>query len=253
MEHVAMAESPNRTLLVNPEAPAARDWQLGALKIVLFTGLVLTTNPESLGKLLLLTKKMQFGTLIPLAAVWGSVLLGLWVAAFHPRLLARAFWGGLIALSTAVIWGYWQASHSQLNLLDTLSFWNARHEARRAGDFYQHELAMAALVFSAVLAIFALPAPKLGARLQQLTRLAVAVPLLPGLLITGVYWHKAGTSYVPMPSQLTPSRWQASPPTRPGRRARRSGPRSPGCPVSHSRRAASSCSSTRVSAPTIWT
>ena len=90
------------------------------LKLIGILAILIFTNPDALNNLPTLFARRQLGTLIPFAGIWIVTILALTTASFHPRLIFRVFWGLIISGSTSLIWGYYQASHSQLSVLDAI-------------------------------------------------------------------------------------------------------------------------------------
>ncbi len=173
------------------------------LKIFGILGILILTNPDALNNLPTLLAHKQFGTLIPFLGIWILTILALMTTSFHPRLLVRGFWGLLIAVSTSLIWGYYQASHSQLSVLDAISFWNARHEASRAADFYVEHIHHAEILLAALVLFFTAPVPVFRPNIRRVLIWASALPLIPILMIGAVFWFKNGVTYMTMPSQFS--------------------------------------------------
>ncbi|HUR44064.1 MAG TPA: sulfatase-like hydrolase/transferase, partial [Aestuariivirga sp.] len=109
-----------------------------------------------------------------------------------------------IAASTAVAWGYHQASQSELNVFDVISLWNARHEAGRAAEFYGTHILLAAVVLViGFLVIVVPPAPLRAAIRIWVSRMAL-LPLLPIVLIGGIVYAKGGGGSQALPVQFVP-------------------------------------------------
>lgn len=188
--------------MANAKISPPSKFRLLFLKLVLLITLVLSTNPGSWSHSVQLLGKHQWGTLLPYIAIWVVAIMSLGVAAFHAKISVRLVWGAMIAASTAATWGYYQASGSELSLLDMMSLWTSRHEAGRAATQFAHQFNFAGLMFLACLFLFLLPSPILKLRFQRWLRRLVLVPLLPVIMIIAVFWVKHGTSYIPMPSQF---------------------------------------------------
>lgn len=173
------------------------------LKLVVVVAVIILTNPDGLNNLPILIERKQFGTLIPFVGIWTISILAFIVASFHPRLWVRIFWGTLIAASTSLIWGYYQASHSQMSVLDAISFWNARNEAGRAADFYGQHIFHAEILFAALMMFFILPVPSYRKSISRVLVWGTALPIIPMLMIAAVFWFKNGSTYMTMPSQFS--------------------------------------------------
>lgn len=172
-------------------------------KLIGVLAILVLTNPDVLNNLPTLLARKQFGTLIPFVGIWVVTILALATISFHPRLVARVFWGLIVAGSTSLIWGYYQASHSQMSVLDAISFWNARHEAGRAADFYNQHILHAKILFAALFIFFIAPVPAFGPNIRRSLVWATALPIIPMLMIGAVFWFKNGVTYMTMPSQFS--------------------------------------------------
>lgn len=173
------------------------------IKILAVLALVFATNPESWTHVVLLWGRKQFGTLIPFLLIWGSTFGALFVAALHPHLSWRIFWGLIVAVGTAAGMGYYWISHSQLTMLDMIAAWGATHEAGRAASFYLREVIWTGALLVGALTIFAWPAPKFGGTISTWLRRLTLAPLVPIGLIAGVILIKSGNVYVPLPGQFS--------------------------------------------------
>ena len=125
------------------------------------------------------------------------------IAAFQPNIYLRGFWAIVIAVSSAMSWGFYDLSHSEMSVFDILSLWNARHEAGRAADFYQQHLTSASIVLVLGFFVIFLPAHIAGRAKVWLHRLRW-FPLVPIALIAGVVFGKSGGGSDAMPWQFRP-------------------------------------------------
>ena len=174
------------------------------IKCVLILALLAFTNHGFWGRIELLLVNHRPETLIPYVAIWSIAVLALLVAAFQPDRWLRWTWATLIALSTAVGWGYAQASQSELTAFDILSLWNARHEAGRAGEEYAHVVWLALALFAFAFAVFAVNPVSWGPRARFWLRRFAWLPAIPVLAIGGIVYLKGGGGSQAMPQQFAP-------------------------------------------------
>lgn len=176
-----------------------------AFKVLLVLVFLQQTNDGLAQRVFLLLDNGRFGTLAVFLAIWVISAVALLIAALQPSWWVRLGWGLVIAISTAVGWGYQQASQSELTVFDLLSLWNARHEAGRATEFYHHAAMMALGVFAIGLAIVLIPPFSGNGRFSRWLRRLAWVPVVPFLLIGGIVYAKSGGGSQALPSQFTPA------------------------------------------------
>lgn len=172
------------------------------LKIALIGVFVFATNAEFWDRLEHFFDRALWLKLTAFLGIWGLALFAIFVAAFQPRLSVRLLWAAAITGSTAITWGYYHASGSQLSIYDVLSLWEARHEAGRAAEFYQSQLAVALIVAAAGMAVLSMPPglPTLARRVRM-GHLAL-FPILPVILIGASVVAKGGRASYATPSQF---------------------------------------------------
>ncbi len=173
-------------------------------KILFLAALLVLTNFSFLSRVQLLTERHQWGTLIPFLAIWLVSVVAVCAIALHPKLTVRAIWGVVVAASTAIAWGYHNASQSQINVFDMLALWNARQDTVRTAGMYHNSVIMSLILFAAGFLVFVAPAPRWRERARKWLRPVAALPAIPVLLIAGVVWIKNGSGSQSLPSQFAP-------------------------------------------------
>jgi lipid A ethanolaminephosphotransferase len=191
----------DRSLLKTP-ATSRQRLQVAA-KLLLIAAFIAITNVGFGARLSLLLGNSRYDTLVPYLGVWAIAMLAVVVAAFQPNPWVRLFWTLVIALSSAVAWGYYHASQSEVTVFDIVSLWNARHEAGRAADFYRPHIALTSIVLASGVLLMIVPVGVNGALRRWLGRL-FWFPAVPVVLIAGVVFLKGGGGSQAMPSQFTP-------------------------------------------------
>ena len=178
--------------------------KLTIARLALIAAFIALTNFGFWQRVSLLFETGRYSTLLPFLAIWAVAIAAIVVAAFQPRHWIRLLWGAIIAMSTAIAWGYHHASQSELNVFDMLSLWSARHEAGRATEFYGIHMMLAAVVLIAGFLVIAVPPARARVSLRKwLSRLAL-LPLLPIVLIGGVVYGKSGGGSQSLPVQFAP-------------------------------------------------
>lgn len=178
--------------------------KLTLARLLLIGVFVSLTNFGFWQRIGLLLDNGRVNTLVPFLAIWGIAIAAIAVAALQPKFWVRAMWGAVIAVSTAVAWGYHHASQSELNVFDMLSLWNARHEAGRAAEFYGTQMMMASIVLVAGFLVIAVPPAPLRAAVRIWINRLAFLPFLPILLIGGVVYAKGGGGSQSLPVQFAP-------------------------------------------------
>ena len=119
---------------------------LNLFKLISITIFLLVVNFGFFSRIGLLLDQGRLSTLVPFLVIWAISIFAVLAAAFQPNVYLRGFWAFVIAASSAISWGFYDLSHSEMSVFDILSLWNARHEAGRAGEFYAQHLASASIV-----------------------------------------------------------------------------------------------------------
>jgi glucan phosphoethanolaminetransferase (alkaline phosphatase superfamily) len=191
-----------------PSASGLRAWlRQGAngaifLKTALIGIFVFATNSEGWDRIGYFFDRALWAKLVVFLCIWGIAIFAIFFGAFQPRLPMRLLWAAVITVSTAVTWGYFHASGSQLSIYDVLSLWEARHHAGRAAEFYRPQIILTLIVAAAGMAILSMP-PGLPvvARRVRMGHLAW-LPILPVILIGAAVVAKGERASYAMPSQF---------------------------------------------------
>ena len=176
---------------------------LNLLKLISIAIFLLVVNFGFFSRIGLLLDQGRLSTLVPFLVIWAISIFAVLAAAFQPNVYLRGFWAFVIAASSAMSWGFYDLSHSEMSVFDILSLWNARHEAGRAGEFYAQHLASASIVLVLGLLVLFWPAHIAGHAKVWLHRLRW-FPLVPIALIAGVVFAKSGGGSDAMPWQFRP-------------------------------------------------
>ena len=181
-------------------------WSLAtiAIKLAVIGQLLWISNDGFVGRVAMMLERAQYPTLVIFFAIWGMAVAALLAATFHPSWAVRGFWGAVLGLGTAFGLGYFLASGSQLQILDIVSLWNARHEAGRATAQYGTAITAGALAFAFFVAANLLPGLKSLARWKPVTIALALLPVLPFALVAGVVEMKGPASSRALPNQFTP-------------------------------------------------
>jgi lipid A ethanolaminephosphotransferase len=175
-----------------------------AVRLAALTAFVVLTNEEFVQRVILLLGQNRWVTLVGFVGVWALSLIALLIAAFQSNIWLRCFWGALIALTTAAGFAYRHASGSELGIFETLSLWNARHEAARAAAFYADDLYWFGLVCAGGFVALVCPPVATSKKIKRyLTRLAW-VPALPIAVIAAIILVKEGGGSEVLPTQFAP-------------------------------------------------
>ena len=177
---------------------------LNLLKLISIVVFLIAVNFGFFSRIGLLLDQGRLSTLVPFLVIWAISIFAVLAAAFQPNVYLRGFWAIVIAVSSAMSWGFYDLSHSEMSVFDILSLWNARHEAGRAGEFYAHHLTSASIVLALGFLVIFWPAHIAGRAKIWLHRLRW-FPVLPIALIAGVVFAKSGGGSDAMPWQFRPA------------------------------------------------
>jgi glucan phosphoethanolaminetransferase (alkaline phosphatase superfamily) len=176
---------------------------LNLLKLISIFSFLLLVNFGFFSRIGLLLDQGRLSTLVPFFVIWAISIFAVLAAAFQPSIYLRGFWAIVIAVSSAMSWGFYDLSHSEMSVFDILSLWNARHEAGRAGEFYAQHLTSASIVLAIGFLVLFWPAHIAGRAKLWLHRLRW-FPFVPIALIAGVVFGKSGGGSDAMPWQFRP-------------------------------------------------
>ncbi len=176
-----------------------------SLKIVALLAFVYFTNQGFVARLDYLIKTDNYQTIIVLAILWVFSIGVLILTSFQPNTFIRIFWAIVIAFATAVSYGFYAAGGSELEVLDVLELWQARHETGRAFEHFQTPLIKAIIVAILGFIIIAFPAPKLGDKARKFLMLSAWLPVIPMFLFASLIFIKSDRAVAGLPQQFSPT------------------------------------------------
>ncbi|MEB8431771.1 sulfatase-like hydrolase/transferase [Cocleimonas sp. KMM 6892] len=179
---------------------SARFW----LKVATLLVFVLFTNQGFNFRLEYLIETNNTTTIIVFAFLWLFSLLILLLVTFQQNTLIRLFWALVIAATTAVSYGFYAAGGSELEVLDVLELWQARHETGRAFEHFHHAVIKAGIVAFIGFVIIAYPPPKLTGRARTLLTAFAWLPIVPLLMFVALIFIKSDRAVAGLPQQLSP-------------------------------------------------
>jgi lipid A ethanolaminephosphotransferase len=174
------------------------------VRLTAIVAFIALTNTGVLSRLLLLREQERWTTIGFFLALWAISVGAILIAALHPRLWQRAFWGALIATATGVAVAYQNVSGTEFGVFDAISLWNARHETHRAVEFYSYEAVLLGIVILVVFALLVTPPVLRDGRATRWIRRLGWVPAVPIALIATILVAKEGGGGQGLPSQFTP-------------------------------------------------
>ena len=183
----------NSNLLVN--------FGLKALALVAF---VYFTNQNFSQRLSYLISDQKYSILIVFTVLWVFSILVLFTVSFQQKAIYRIFWGAIIALTTAISYGFYAAGGSELEVLDVFELWQARHEAGRAVSYFMDATIKAGIVALIGFAIIAYPPPKLSNKTAKYLGYTAWLPVLPILIFCSLIYIKSDRAVAGLPKQFSP-------------------------------------------------
>ena len=123
---------------------------------------------------------------------------------FSAELVSPVFLGMIIGIVTGVSYGFYAAGGTELEVLDALELWQARHESARAVEFFLHALIKAGFVALIGFIIIILPVniSKINQRLYL--KYLMWVPLIPISLFIVLIFIKPDRAIAGLPQQFVP-------------------------------------------------
>ncbi len=179
-------------------------WMAASLKVVFLGLFIWLTNTGVVERIVLLLDQERLRAVVLYAGLWGGCIACLLIAAFHPRLRWRLFWGAVIAATTFAGYLFMRVSGSQMTVFHAISLWSATADAGRAFTFYQKDVALAAAVAVFGLVVFAAKPPALRPWTDKLMRVLSLAPAGPVLALVLMIMFRIGNDTVAMPQQFTP-------------------------------------------------
>jgi len=150
-----------------------------SLKIVALLTFVYLTNEGFMSRLHYLIDYKNYTTLAVFGVLWFFSILVMLSVCFHQKTLIRVFWAIVIAFTTAVSYGFYAAGGSELDVLDVLELWQARHETGRAFEHFRPALIKASIIALFGFIILAYPMPKVSHKNHKLLGLSWLLPIIP--------------------------------------------------------------------------
>ncbi|WP_299875266.1 sulfatase-like hydrolase/transferase [uncultured Cocleimonas sp.] len=174
------------------------------LKILLLLVFIFLTNQGFKFRLDYLIETNNVTTIIVFSILWVFSIFVLLLVTFQQNLLIRIFWALIIAATTAVSYGFYAAGGSELEVLDVLELWQARHETGRAFEHFQHAVIKAAIVAFFGFVIIAYPPPKIEGKLKKLLTVFAWLPIIPVMMFVTLIFIKSDKAVAGLPQQLSP-------------------------------------------------
>ena len=176
-----------------------------SLKIVALIAFIYHTNQGFLERLEYLIDSENYSTLVVFIILWAFSIIVLLAVSFQRSSLVRFFWAAVISLTTAVSYGFYAAGGSELEVLDVLELWQARHETGRAFEHFRLALIQAILVAALSFITIWYPPPKVSFINRKFFRLSVWLPIIPVLLFSSLIFIKSDKAVAGLPQQFTPA------------------------------------------------
>ncbi len=174
------------------------------LKIIALLVFILATNQGFKFRLDYLVDTKNIMTIIVFAILWVFSFFTLLLITFQQTSLVRVGWAVLIAVTTAVSYGFYAAGGSELEVLDVLELWQARQETGRAFEHFQHAVVKAGLVALLGFSILAYPPPKLEGKVSKFISAFAWLPIVPVLLFIALLFLKSDRAVAGLPQQFSP-------------------------------------------------
>lgn len=181
-----------------------------SLKIISLLAFIFLTNEGLSARIDYLISTDNTPTLIVFSILWIFSVILLLAVSFQKNTIARLFWAIVIAVTTAISYGFYQAGGSELEVLDVLELWQARHETGRAFEHFQTPLFKAILVSIVGFVIIAYPGPKLSNKTRKVLSHAAWLPIIPIFLFSTLIFVKSDKAVAGLPQQFSPASMAAA-------------------------------------------
>ena len=175
-----------------------------SLKTIALLAFVIFTNNGFNQRFNYLIDDQKYSTLLVFSILWVFSIFVLWVISFQSKNIFRVFWGAIIAITTAMSYGFYAAGGSELEVLDIFELWQARHETGRAVSHFIGAAVQAGIVGLTGFLIIVYPPPKLSYKVNKLLGLLVWLPIVPILLFCSLIFIKSDRAVAGFPQQFTP-------------------------------------------------
>ncbi len=174
------------------------------LKVLTLLAFVLLTNQGFNFRLEYLIETNNITTIIVFAILWLFSIFILLLVTFQQNSLIRVFWAVVIAATTAASYGFYAAGGSELEVLDVLELWQARHETGRAFEHFQHAVIKAGIVAFVGFIVIAYPPPKINGKVRTFITAFAWLPIIPMMMFVALIFIKSDKAVAGLPQQLSP-------------------------------------------------
>ena len=175
-----------------------------AIKISLLILFIYFTNAGFSPRLQFLVETNNTVTIIVFFILWILSIMTILIAAFQQNWLVRFFWATIIGIVTSVSYGFYAAGGTELEVLDALELWQARHESARAVEFFLHALIKAGFVALIGFIIIILPVNISKIKHRIYLKYLMWVPLIPISLFIVLIFIKSDRAIAGLPQQFVP-------------------------------------------------
>lgn len=174
------------------------------LKVILLMIFIYFTNLGFSPRIQYLLETHNTVTLVVFLILWVLSIMTILIAAFQQSWFVRFFWAVIIGVVTAVSYGFYAAGGSELEVLDVLELWQARHETGRAFEFFQLALIKAGIVALLGFIIIMLPVPVFSGKLRRYLSYMMLAPLIPVIIFSTLIFIKSDRAVAGLPQQFVP-------------------------------------------------
>ncbi|MEH6456132.1 MAG: sulfatase-like hydrolase/transferase [Cocleimonas sp.] len=180
-----------------------------SLKIVALLAFIYFTNQGFVARLNYLIDTDNYQTIVVFGILWVFSISILILTSFQQNTFIRLFWAIVIAFATAVSYGFYAAGGSELEVLDVLELWQARHETGRAFEHFQYPLIKAIIVAILGFVIIVYPVPKIKNKTRIFISQASWLPIVPIFLFGSLIFIKSDKAVAGLPQQFSPTSMSA--------------------------------------------
>lgn len=174
------------------------------MKISLLILFIYFTNAGFSPRLQFLVETNNTVTIIVFFILWILSIMTILIAAFQQNWLVRFFWATIIGIVTGVSYGFYAAGGTELEVLDALELWQARHESARAVEFFLHALIKAGFVALIGFIIIILPVNMSKIKHRLYLKYLMWAPLIPISLFIVLIFIKSDRAIAGLPQQFVP-------------------------------------------------
>ena len=174
------------------------------IKITLLMLFIYFTNIGFYPRLQYLLETHNTVTLIVFLILWVLSIVTILIVALQQNWLVRFFWATIIGIVTGVSYGFYAAGGTELEVLDALELWQARHESARALEFFLHAVIKAGIVTILGFIIIMLPVNISENKYRGYLKYLLWAPLIPVSLFIALIFIKSDRAIAGLPQQLVP-------------------------------------------------